>query len=292
MHVRVVLPLLLVLPLAAQAQPTRELAGQYRLEVLSGDGAGLPAEVQLEPGRPQRLRLTLDGYEGRLARVGSHLFGRLRRPATPSGGLAGAVGEGRDGGAAAVGSEVMTVRLEVLADHRLQGSLHTRRGQVELRLRKLSLEEAARRLVVAHASTDEEDRFLPGVEWGEEGLQACVLDGPAARRALRFAVEWQRPDPLQGLPRREGEVVIAVRSTDDEEELYLLLMDRVSGVGRPLCRLPVVDLALHLDQATLDGLVPGMGPIDEVDHYRLIDRLVEGGAPVDLRAAAPDGPAR
>jgi hypothetical protein len=255
----------------AQAQehvPTRALAGRFVVELRPGSGGPalrLPGEVDLEVSTHGRVRLLLDGRRARLVRLGDELVGRL----APEVGLAGAL-EGDP-------APPLRVRLRVRGRDELAGTIGRPGASRELTLRRagpdaarLALLARARAFVLAAAQTEEhEDRPLPPLDSGNDGLHAYLVEGQGAERLLALARAWFPHDlAVRAAARLDParEVLLVVRTTDDEEVLHLAVLARDGEApGRWVGDgINVVDLSYELDQAALDAIVPGLGPIDEV----------------------------
>ena len=237
-------------------------------------------EAELDVSSNGRIRLRLGGRRVRLARVGDTLYGRL--PVTA--GLAGAVG---GGGARAL--PAATVTLRVRGANELSGTVQSEREYTRVSLRRApavdaALIDAARSYVMANAG-DGDQKAFPSVDSGEDGLHAYVLVGAGAERLVAFTKAWFDEDTDVETYRHDParEAIVAVRTTFDEEGLFVVVLNRATGAGRVLGdELGVVDTSYTLDQATLDRIVPGMGDIEDVDHMDLIDKLVDGGVELDM----------
>lgn len=280
--------LLLLAPLASAQVTTTQLRGRYDVEVTRTNvGRTLQPGAQLTVSTTGRITLTLDGQRVRIARVGDTLLGRIPGNTGIAGGIPGAPRPA---------PTTLALRIEgtSASDLRLVGTIRSVRERTSLRLTRQGavprelLVERARAYVMKNATTDATpDATFPAVDSGEDGLHAYLLDGAAGDRLVAFTKAWFSGDAAVQAFRldRARQVVVAVRTTFDEEGLFCAVLDRATGQGRLLGQeLGVVDLSYTLDQATLDRLVPGMGDIEDVDHMDLIDRLVEGGASIDLTA--------
>ena len=276
---------------AALAEPRRrlsaqDLAGIFEVTSLAtANGRQLPARVELRQAPRRRLVLELGGASVQLKRQGNRLLGSLA--ATP--GAAGAV-EGAAAGRA-------TLSLHIRAADSLAGSIVSGSGEKTtftlVRVRTpLDAELLARASRYVRERAGDGDEPFPPVDSGEDGLHAWALDDlAAAQRAVAFAKAWFADDArVQALrfdPAKQ--LVLAVRTTFDEEDLAVVLLDRQAPAGGAPGglliggrRMGVVDVGSTLDQATLDRLVPGLGSVEDVDHMELIDRLVLGGRELTL----------
>lgn len=268
--------------LAQDPVQTPALEGRFQVQVTSSSARRTIAPgAELDVSSNGRLRLTIGGKRVRLARVGETLYGRM--PAVAPGIISTLSGGG--------GLPAATLRLRIRGADELSGTISSNEERTRLVLRRVSavddaLIERARRYVMANAGDGDEAPF-PRVDSGEDGLYAYLLTGAAADRVVAFTKAWHEGEGEVESFRLDHsrQVVIALRSTFDEEDFYCAVLDRATGAGRLLGdRMGVVDLSYTLDQQTLDRILPGIGDIEDVDHYHLIDKLVEGGADIDLTA--------
>lgn len=266
--------------LAQERLKTAALEGRFQVEVTRTTARRtFDAEAELDVSGNGRIRLRIGGRRVRLARVGDTLYGRL--PVTPAG-LTGGLSGGQ-------GLPAATITLRIRSANELSGTVQSEREYTRVALRRAptvdaAVVDAARRYVMANAG-DEDAKAFPSVDSGEDGLHAYALAGAGAERLVAFTKAWFESDSDVAAYRFDAarEAIVAVRTTFDEEGLFVVVLDRASGAGRVLGdELHVVDTSYTLDQATLDRLVPGMGDIEDVDHMDLIDKLVDGGVEVDM----------
>ncbi|MEZ0228399.1 MAG: hypothetical protein ACAI25_07215 [Planctomycetota bacterium] len=145
-------------------------------------------------------------------------------------------------------------------------------------------EHIARKFVLANAG-DEDDKLFPGVDSGEDGLHAYLLDEKnVAERCLAFAKLWDPEDgKLQAFQYDASKhLLVALRSTFDEEDFYLGVVDKATGKGELLGgRMGVVDADSFIDKEELAKIVPKLD-LEYIDHMELIDELVKGSTPLAL----------
>ncbi len=145
-------------------------------------------------------------------------------------------------------------------------------------------EHVARKFVLANAG-DEDDKLFPGPDSGEDGLHAYLLDDEAAaKRCVAFAKLWDTEDAkVQAFKYDPAKhLLVALRSTFDEEDFYLAVVDKATGKGELLGgRMGVVDADSFIDKEALAKIVPKLD-LEYIDHMELIDELVKGGTPLSL----------
>jgi hypothetical protein len=129
-----------------------------------------------------------------------------------------------------------------------------------------------------------EGKLFPAIDSGEDGLHGYAATGDSAERLLAVG-EAMRPEDFDAFDYDPAQhLIVAVRTTNDEEVLFLAALDRKTGEGTFLSEIEMVDFAEILDQQTFDAILPDAGPMDELDHYDLIDLLVDGSAELALNA--------
>jgi hypothetical protein len=175
-------------------------------------------------------------------------------------------------------------------DDRLRGRLaDVRAGGVDqLPSAKEREQKAVEHLLANVESGTNTGATYPALDSGEMGLLTYYAEGDAAARLAAFADAWYGNPPALRNFDPATHSMIAARVTQDEESLFVTVMDKKTGETTVLGEMGVVDLAYS--DITKDQLEAIVGPlsrfdadeIDEVDHYDLIDALVEGSKALDL----------
>jgi hypothetical protein len=175
-------------------------------------------------------------------------------------------------------------------DDKLRGRLaDIRAGGVQTTLSAKEREHKAVEHLLANVESGTNvDATYPALDSGEMGLIPYFAEGDAAARLAAFANAWYgKPAALKDFDPATHSM-IAARVTEDEESLFVAVMDRKTGEVTVIGEMDVVDLAYcDISQAQLEAIVGpisrfGATEIDEIDHYDLIDALVEGSKQLDV----------
>jgi hypothetical protein len=119
-------------------------------------------------------------------------------------------------------------------------------------------------------------RKFPELDDGEMGVSAFALSGAKAQALFELAKLDDARITASYDPAKQ--MVVALRTTNDEETLFVSLVDKATGKGKILTEIGVVDLPYNITQAQFEKLVPGMSgtKLEDADHYDVIDALVKG----------------
>lgn len=123
---------------------------------------------------------------------------------------------------------------------------------------------------------------FPELDDGEMGVSAFALTGQKAQNLFELAKldDARITDSFD--PAKQ--MVVALRTTNDEETLFVSLVDKATGKGKVLTEIAFVDLPYGITQAQFDKLIPGMNgaKMDDADHYDVIDAVVKGAKDLDI----------
>lgn len=279
------LSLLLVTP-AVLARPkavlNKDLAGIFAVSSIDGPTAQrIPARLELRIKGGSRLALEGLGAEPiAVKRAGRRtLVGTL----PTGGGAAGALGGESSG--------TLPVILRIEGPDELRGQVGDGAAKTTFALSRAKLavssaEEALVAKFIRDNSGYDEDRPLPALE--DDEISALVYtDLAAAERAMAFVKAWWSEDAeVTGLrfdPAKHLLAAVEYPWDDPEMALVLVNKDGSGGVVIGNYKLTLVDMSTHLDQRTLDRLVPGLGDIEtEASAHELGDRLIQGASYISL----------
>jgi hypothetical protein len=123
---------------------------------------------------------------------------------------------------------------------------------------------------------------FPELDDGEMGVSAFALTGQKAQNLFDLAKldDARITDSFD--PAKQ--MVVALRTTNDEETLFVSLVDKATGKGKVLTEIAFVDLPYGISQAQFDKLIPGMNgaKLEDADHYDVIDAVVKGAKDLDI----------
>jgi hypothetical protein len=98
-------------------------------------------------------------------------------------------------------------------------------------------------------------KLFPGLTSGNDGLVTHALSGAEAKRAVELAAAWSGGRAPSFDPAKQ--MVVVVRTTDDEARTFVNIVDRATGKGALVgYDMNFVDVQSELDAASLKRFFP------------------------------------
>ncbi|MFC1708175.1 hypothetical protein ACFL59_15375, partial [Planctomycetota bacterium] len=125
--------------------------------------------------------------------------------------------------------------------------------------------------------------LFPHATSGNIGVFSYALTGAEATRLAAVADTWFGDRAGLSSFDPDQQMVVAVRTTSDEETLHVSVLDKATGDGRYVGEMLMADYELSLPEevftrtvAPLDAF--GAQYYDDIGHFEVVDALVRGGS--------------
>jgi len=159
-------------------------------------------------------------------------------------------------------------------------------------LPETKLRELAARFISLHSDSCDDpsyDVHFPRLGSGEAGTPCFTFPGDKGLKLAKWAAIWFPGSAELASFDPQKHMMVAMRTTEDEEGINVAVMDRATGKPTYIGHMNLVDYSYELTQAQFEEL---LGPVsefeggrwgyDELDHYEIVDALVEGGEVLDI----------